>query len=535
MDDMDSFIDRNKHFQDYGDDCDNRGFIMDSIFDTSRDKSYEKLEKATKYLRNLSFDANEKNSLIQQIEDAEISYQLFHRKLDTEEQEKNSKLTRRRQKPVVVHPENFNKIDPYEKNIIDKIKHKKPIFLKDIKMDYSIYYNYKQRKLFDKKALLAKKKLFQAAEEIRRNMTRNRYRSKCQKFDKKEMSLTMSSSFDRKYKSNQISPDSSIFEQKEHGLPKELFMGKSNFKIPCSIKVDQNQASTMVSLRRKNSSPESRNLNFQKSPSKIAKEEAKKLADSKDSLLKSELPPALKSGTLISSKQKVRVNTKQAPRKSKKRRFMKTFAESPRKSAMKSTVSTSFLNMKREGVKTLNVNQNSNGLPRRGALVTIREPKMGSSSKAIHTLNSNKAHQDSNENTRKSSKKRLASYFQSRRYKTQKLRHKFYSISKACDDATLKGREDMRELLFERFKHKIQDQEFKKTLSLMESLDFATTNSLSIMYDYMKGDIDESIQNQLCIMEDYNSGKGDPSRVVARIERATKKKKDIVKKKTGRF
>ena len=82
----------------------------------------------------------------------------------------------------------------------------------------------------------------------------------------------------------------------------------------------------------------------------------------------------------------------------------------------------------------------------------------------------------------------------------------------------------MRELLFERFKNKIKDQEFMRTLNLMEDLDFATTNSFNIMYEYMNGDKLEDVSNQLAIVEDYNSGKGDPARVVARIERATKKR-----------
>lgn len=148
---MSTFIDRNKHIQDHSAPKDNRNYIMDEIFDDSKGKSQEKLDKATKYLRNLSFDANDKNSLVQNMEKAELSYELFHRKMENEQQERAERLAKRTNKKIVIKKENLSilflnflgKIDPYERNIIEKIEHKEPIGFKDIKMDYSVYYNYK--------------------------------------------------------------------------------------------------------------------------------------------------------------------------------------------------------------------------------------------------------------------------------------------------------------------------------------------------------------------------------------------------------
>jgi len=88
----------------------------------------------------------------------------------------------------------------------------------------------------------------------------------------------------------------------------------------------------------------------------------------------------------------------------------------------------------------------------------------------------------------------------------------------------------LKDLKLESFKQSIKQRDFNNTLTVMEKLDFASTNSFSIMYDYMEKERQESIEGQLSIVKDYNSGKGDPSRAVARIERASKKRKDIFKK-----
>jgi len=105
-----------------------------------------------------------------------------------------------------------------------------------------------------------------------------------------------------------------------------------------------------------------------------------------------------------------------------------------------------------------------------------------------------------------------------------------YAISKEWDAATQKGEQNLKDLKLESFKQSIKQRDFNNTLTVMEKLDFASTNSFSIMYDYMEKERQESIEGQLSIVKDYNSGKGDPSRAVARIERASKKRKDIFKK-----
>lgn len=67
--------------------------------------------------------------------------------------------------------------------------------------------------------------------------------------------------------------------------------------------------------------------------------------------------------------------------------------------------------------------------------------------------------------------------------------------------------------------------EFNDTLELMEKLDFAHTKSFSLVYDYMENDREENIKTELAVVNDYSTGKGDPSRVVAKIERATRKRR----------
>jgi hypothetical protein len=94
---------------------------------------------------------------------------------------------------------------------------------------------------------------------------------------------------------------------------------------------------------------------------------------------------------------------------------------------------------------------------------------------------------------------------------------------------TKKGEQQIKELMLDHFRNSIKYNDFHNTLSMMEKLDYATTNSFSVMYDYMDEDRKDHIEGELAVVKDYQTGKGDPSRVVARIERAARKKKDIVK------
>ena len=59
----------------------------------------------------------------------------------------------------------------------------------------------------------------------------------------------------------------------------------------------------------------------------------------------------------------------------------------------------------------------------------------------------------------------------------------------------------------------------------MERMDFSKTETFNSIYQFFARDRDESILNEISVVRDYTSGKVDPSSVVAKIERTTRKKR----------
>ncbi|CAI2362263.1 unnamed protein product [Moneuplotes crassus] len=541
---MRTFMERNKGNKDYGTVQDPRGYIMDSLFDISKDQSNEKLNKATKYLRNLSFDAHDKNNLLDQIEEAEISYDLFQRKLDKQEsfklakQAKKAKYCRKR---IVVPQGNFNKIDPYERNILDKLQKKQHIILKDIKFTDDIYYNYTKRQLYNKKQILDKQKFLKDIEEIRLSVTRNRERVCKQKAaKKKEDGQDRNDSCEKNHKSSNISSikNSSIFEHNENTINRQI-QENNRRNIPSAHKIGDVQLGSGVNSKQRRTTSPNRNSSILKKHQRgdpkhnlsESNQDISNMRGSKNFIRRNKLQVLLKNRLINSTNQKVRAKTTKTFRRANKSGLVKPFANTQRNSQIKSAIPDSLRSLKKEG-KTMNMTHDDLGFPKKQKLFTILEPNFNKNSRMNSSLSLSKTCEHPDDNLQRSSRKGPVSFYKSKTHKAKKLRSKIYSIYKACDDATTQGKEDMKILLFERFQNNIRRKEFCKTLSLMETLNFATTNSFKTMHDYMKEDHDQIIQNQLSIMEDYNTGKGDPSRIVARIERATKTHKNWSKKKT---
>lgn len=63
----------------------------------------------------------------------------------------------------------------------------------------------------------------------------------------------------------------------------------------------------------------------------------------------------------------------------------------------------------------------------------------------------------------------------------------------------------------------------------MEKMDIAKTGSFKDIFEYLRLDRNQNVETEISVVRDYVSGKGDPSRVVARIERATRKHRNMMK------
>ena len=86
-----------------------RTYIMDELYESQRNESLKKLDKATKYLRNLSFDEKDENFLSDKIDEAQNNYNLFHKNIDDEEEEKKVREKKRNQQKITVNFENLSK------------------------------------------------------------------------------------------------------------------------------------------------------------------------------------------------------------------------------------------------------------------------------------------------------------------------------------------------------------------------------------------------------------------------------------------
>ena len=105
------------------------------------------------------------------------------------------------------------------------------------------------------------------------------------------------------------------------------------------------------------------------------------------------------------------------------------------------------------------------------------------------------------------------------------VRNKIYTISKEWDQLRRSGKEEINTLLINQFKNTMAKKWFEDTLDIMERMDFAKTDTFNSIYQFFARDRDESILNEISVVRDYASGKLDPSSIVAKIERTTRKRK----------
>ena len=82
---------------------------MDEIYETQKNKSMERLDKATKHLRHVSHDANDKVSYLKKLDHAENNYDLFHKSMHDEQMEREMREKKRKQSRVKVKPQDLSK------------------------------------------------------------------------------------------------------------------------------------------------------------------------------------------------------------------------------------------------------------------------------------------------------------------------------------------------------------------------------------------------------------------------------------------
>ena len=109
-------------------------------------------------------------------------------------------------------------------------------------------------------------------------------------------------------------------------------------------------------------------------------------------------------------------------------------------------------------------------------------------------------------------------------YKISKIRETFFSLSAYWKKLEGDSKPAFEKCELDRFDNEIKFREFLKTLHIFEELEYASDDLLKALYDYVKSSKESVTNDAIDVINSYHVGKIDPTSIVARLERETRKR-----------
>ena len=108
--------------------------------------------------------------------------------------------------------------------------------------------------------------------------------------------------------------------------------------------------------------------------------------------------------------------------------------------------------------------------------------------------------------------------------KISKIRETFYSLSSYWKKLEGDSKSAFEKWELDRFENEIKFRDFIKTLNIFEEIEYASDDLVKALYEYVKSAKESVVNDAIDVINSYHVGKIDPTSIVARLERETRKR-----------